>query len=100
MQAEPELPVLHQEPKAAAAAAAPEATPVANGASVAEEAAETDPYAFLPKPADNNKVCVKWSVHRLHCRCLGPLLHKYGSRAAEAILRLTEAGVVGMKSIV
>ena len=53
---------MRQEPKAAAATAVPEAAAVANGAPAAEEAAEQDPYAFLPKPADNNKVCT-WRSH-------------------------------------
>ncbi|KAK9832832.1 hypothetical protein WJX81_005150 [Elliptochloris bilobata] len=37
-------------------AAVLEAGPAANGAPDTEDAAEQDPYAFLPKPAENNKV--------------------------------------------
>ena len=36
---------------------------MANGAPAAEEAAEQDPYAFLPKPADNSKVSTWRSRH-------------------------------------
>lgn len=52
-----------KEPKAAAAGAASAGQPAAatNGAPAAEEAGEQDPYAFLPKPSDNNKA-----------RCLSP----------------------------